>query len=349
MRRALQVALCVCSLALGISAAQEARAPHVSASPPDALAPHDALAPQAAPSAVQARLACEPARAEIGQPVEWILTVEHPRAISVKLPEKAPLPDGTWVALGDRSVVNDAAAGSSEMVRTRARWRVMSLASGARAVPAIELHYEEHGAQRTLATAPIVLEVRGELGPDEDAPRPMKGFRPPPAGADGTPHWPWILGLLLAVCAILVWIRRRSRKEPAAIAVATPLERLAELERAIGTDPDAGREITYALSMLLREAVDAFVREGQAALTDLDWTERTERDERVPAGVRSACARLLCGSEEVKYAQRVPTRFAVEEMLRDARNALEALASAPAPAAAESGHGPARDADKEAA
>jgi hypothetical protein len=265
----------------------------------------------------------------------------------VKLPEKDPVLGDTWVMLGERSVVNDVPANPAEGVRTRVTWRAMSLESGARALPGIEVQYEESGAPHTLITAPIVLDVRGELGPEEDLPRPIKGFRRPRAGADATQRWAWIAALALVACAITVWILRRSRRKPAPLPRTTPLDDLVKLEREISADPSASRAITYALSMLLRESVDAFAREYRAGLTDFDWIEHIEKDERIPLGVRAATARILRESEQVKYALHVPTRFAVEEVLRDARNALEALAATPVPERATSA--PAQGSDKEAA
>jgi hypothetical protein len=282
-----------------------------------------------APEHVRARLECEPASAAIGEPVEWTLTVEHPASIAVKLPEKDPLPDDSWVSLGDRRVMHEAAAGGEE--RTRVRWRVMSLAAGSRALPEIEVDYDEDGSAHTVRTAPQVLDVRGELAADEDAPRPMKGFRPPPPGAEGALHWPWIAALMIGVFAIAIWIFRRSRRKPAPILAATPLDRLAELEREIAADAENLRRVAFGVSTLLRGAIDDFLREPRPGLTDIDWIARIENDERVPLGVRKSTARLLGDFEPVKYALRVPTRFAVDEILRDARGALEALSLAPRP------------------
>lgn len=319
MKRAFSAALLSAALLAGLAGAQGAAA----------TAPEKS----AAQESVRVRLECQPSRVEIGQPVEWILTVEHPREIAVKVPELNLAADDTWVMLGERSVVNDPRASSEESVETRVTWRMLSLESGARTLPPIEISYERDGTPHTAAAAPTVLDVRGELGPDEDAPRPMKGFLPAPAGAEAERLWTWIavLAVLSALALVAAWIVRRSRKKPAPLARATALDRLADLERGLGLDPSAGRAITYSTSMLLRESVDAFARESRAGLTDLDWIERIEHDERLPLGVRSASARILRESEQVKYALHVPTRFAVEEMLRDARNALEALAAAPAP------------------
>jgi len=304
------------------------------------------LAAQVGAPRVVARLACDPPSAAIGEPVEWTLTVEHPREITVKLPAKDPLPDDTWVLLDARRVTNDVEP--SGLARTRAVWRVMSLASGARALPEIEIDFDDGGAPQKVTTAPLALDVRSDLA-DEDAPRAMKGFREPPPGSEGALHWPWIAALFVGLIAIALWIWRRSRRTPSAIVRATALDRLAALEREIAAGTDAGRRVTFDVSALLREAIDEFVSEPRAALTDADWIARVETDERIPAGVRSAVARMLCEFEQVKYALRVPTRFAVEEIVRDAKRALEALASAPRPEVASAPQSPSSRSGKEAA
>jgi hypothetical protein len=175
----------------------------------------------------------------------------------------------------------------------------------------------------------------------------MKGFRPPPE-TTVVAHWPWIAGSIAALGVLAWWLRRRLRAKPVAAAPATALDRLNELERAIAADPEAGRQITYALSTLLRRSVDEFGSDARDGLTDVDWIARVETDERVPLGVRSTAARILRASESVKYALSQPTRFAVDEMLRDARHALETLAAAPRPepVSADAARAPA---DKEAA
>jgi hypothetical protein len=282
------------------------------------------------PSSVRARLELDPPHASIGEPVTCALIVEHPRDVSVKLPEKDPFAgDASWVELGEHRVVKEIAPGGGWI--TRAVWRVMALEPGARALPAIDVEYESAGAVHTANAASVALDVRGELGDGDAEPRPMKGFRPPPPGSDGPRRWPWIVAAAAIAAVFAVMVARRLRRKPAPVATVSPLDRLSELERAIAADPDAGRAVTYGASALLRSSVDEFLRESNAGLTDRDWIARIENDERVPLGVRSACARLLREAEEVKYALHVPTRFAVEEMLRGARDALDALSRATPP------------------
>jgi hypothetical protein len=298
-----------------------------------------AQAPQGdAVSAIRARLECAPAEARIGEPIEWDLTIEAPDDTSVRIPDKAPLPDATWVSLGDRRVVREPGVARASSV-TRASWRVLSLEPGTRKLPEVQIECTQAGATKKVTAAAGEVAIQTELAAGENAPRALKGFRPPPDDARAT-NWPRIAAaaVLLALAALGVWRRlRRTRAAPAPSA--TSLERLSELARAMAADPDAGRAVTYDLSRLVRESIDAFVREPRAALTDRDWILRVENDERVLLGVRRASVRILGESEQVKYAQRVPTRFAVDEMLRDAQNALEALAEAPQPASASAATG----------
>ena len=102
------------------------------------------------------------------------------------------------------------------------------------------------------------------------------------------------------------------------------IDRLEELRQRVADDPEAARAIVYDLSRLLRGSVDATLGEDRASLVDADWSARIETDERVPLGVRRTTAKILRDSERIKYALHAPTRFALEEMLADARSALEA-------------------------
>lgn len=264
----------------------------------------------------------EIARVEIGEPVQVVLEVEHEAGVSVRLPKTGVVVDPSWVVLDEPRIVRTPSL-------TRATWRVCSLEPGERRLPAIALEIEEGGAKRTVEAVAETLSVQPALADGEDAPRPMTGFRPVPADAVGAPRWPWIasVALALAIAGGLAWRRLRRRALPAA--PPTPLARLSALERLAAADPEAARPVVYGVSRLLRESIDAWLAEPRAALTDAAWVARIEADERVPLGVRSTTARLLRDAEGVKYALVVPTRFALTEVLADARNGLEALASAP--------------------
>jgi len=280
-----------------------------------------------APGDVVAHLRGEPAEVEVGEPCRFVLEVEHAAGATVKLPEGDLVPDDSWVLLEPRKITHPTPT------RTVASWTCLSLEAGERQLPAIRIDVGDADGVRKVDVDQGLLRVRPALAEGEDAPRPMRGFRAAPESSAGRGR----LGLVgaAALVALLagIFFWRRARRQSAPAPVPTALDRLAELQRIAAEDEEASRRVVYALSRLLRGSVDAFVREDRAALVDTDWMARIEPDERVPLGVRRGLARVLRDSERIKYALHAPTRFALTEMLADARSALEALAAAPVPAA----------------
>lgn len=282
---------------------------------------------------VRAHLQVEPASVEIGEAVRWTLVVEHPTRAKFALPDWKDLPR-EWALVEALGVRRDADPNAADRTITRASWLVMSLDAGEVSVPALQLDVEEAGEHQKIDVAAQKLHVAHALNEGEDAPRASKGFRPTPV----VHVWSFrgivsalVLIAILAVVALVVW-KRSKRKKPVALAVATPLERLAQLEQRANAEPEAAREIVFALTRIVRDAVDAFSAEPRPAAPDAAWIVRVEGDERVPSGVRSVAQRLLANAERVKYAQESPTKFALAEALADARNALEVLAATPKPA-----------------
>jgi hypothetical protein len=240
------------------------------------------------------------------------------------------------VLLDGPRTTRSALDGNKGRVRTQVRWRLFALEPGARKLPALAVEYELGGETRTLAAEAGELSIAAALAPDEDAPRAPRGFHPPPADAHGRAAWPW---LVLALCvlglAAFVIVRRR-RARAVRARPPTALEVLAALERRLAEEgEDCGRVLVYDLSRLVRGALDAWTGEALPALTDEDWIARVQRDVRVPEAVQSGSARLLRSAQAVKYALHRPTRFALAEMLGEARGVLEALAAAAPPPVAK--------------
>jgi len=275
-------------------------------------------------SEITARLRAEPAEVEVGQPVQWILEVEHPAGAEVRLPEVDPIPEDVWVLLEPRRL-------SRMQESTRVTWSALPLEPGERALPAFAVQVESNGVARSIEVESSTLPVRTALEVGEDAPRPIRGFHEAPGHVSGRGLWLSLAALGLIAVALVLWIRRRRRKHAPAAALPTPIERLAELSKQGQEDPESGRRAIYALTRLLRESCDGFLGEDRAALVDVDWAALREADERLPLGSRTTIARILRDAERVKYALHAPTRFALEALLADAKNALEALAEAPKP------------------
>lgn len=308
---------------------------------------------------IRARLEVEPAHVEIGQPMTWTLVVEHPNDTEIVLPKLDDLPRG-WMLLDTLGVRRERAPSGIGNI-TRGTWRVAALEGGELVPPALKVEWNRRGSTggepgrdpgkdkgSIEATAPTIP-VAHALSDGEDAARPSKGFRPTPAFAEQRSKTAWIALYLVVVSGLgfLAW-RRRGRK-PAPAAMPAPLELLVAIEARAKAEPERSREAVYDLTALLRSAIDAFLSERSSALTDAAWMARIQPDERVPAGVRSASARILANAESAKYARIAPSRFALDEMFADARNALEALAVTPKPATAEGASAPTVPGAKEAA
>jgi len=282
-----------------------------------------------------AHLRAEPPEVGVGEPCTIVLEVEHAAGSTVRLPEVDPIPDDSWVLVGPRRVVRDTpVAGSPGRVTTVATWRVLSLDPGDRPLSSITIDVGDASGTRRVEVGAGTLHVRSALAAGEDAPRPLHGIHPAPDDAGAARRRVVVVvavALLVLGAASFAW--RRRRRQAAPVVAISDVDRLLELQRAAKEDPDAARRVVYALCALLRGAVDRFLREDRAALVDAEWAACREPDERVPLGVRRSVARILGDSERIKYALHAPTRFALDEMLAGALEALEALAIAPPPAA----------------
>lgn len=282
---------------------------------------------------VLARLECAPRQAEIGQPVEWTLRVEAPAGSSVLLPEQDPALDGSWIVLAPRRVERREEQGRLEL---RVHWTLASLEPGARFPWSFELPVETPTGRENAKAEAVALEVRAALAAGEDAPRPPKGFLDAPPEP---PSRAWIVWSALALMpvALAAWLfarrARRLRRERAAAAVPGATARLAALEAELREHPERVRELVFELTHLLRRRADQWLEVERPALTDEDWARALSVDERVPAGVRSASARVLERAAAIKYALATPSPFLVEELCADARGVLQVLESAPRPAA----------------
>ncbi len=284
------------------------------------------LAAQAAPE-VRATLTAEPARAAVGQPVTLTLVVERPAALELHEPLLAEGVHGSWCvleALGTRRAPGTAAG---SVVET-ARWNAIALEGGV-ALPEITLRWTTGGAEQTLRAAAAPVDVAIALAEGEDAPRPAPGFREPIAWSGGAARLVWVAaGLALLLGGWIALRIARGRRGAVQAQAPAPEARLAELVVRARQDPDAGRDVLYGLTRLVREAVDARSGEARVGETDGEWIRRTATDTRIPAPARDTARRLLERAERFKYAAEAPTRFAVDEALADARGVLDALAAA---------------------
>ncbi len=292
------------------------------------------------------RLIADAAEIEIGEPVTWTLDVEHDAAASVNVLDSFAL-DRAWVLIDPPTRLRGADPARPGRVHTLVSFRALALEPGELAPVISGIDLATGGERAPIVPAATPTRVRAALGEGEDAPRALHGLRPIPTIAEPSLRWRQLAVLAgVVVLALIVWRLARRRRKPLVVAPPTPLAQLDALARSLA-NPDGvdGRErvAVYELSRLLRGSVDAFLSVDRAALTDAEWSESIQNDERVPLGVRNTCVRLLARAETIKYALAAPTRFALDELFADARSALEALATTPKPAVAPPSAGERRE------
>lgn len=272
--------------------------------------------------AQQATLLAEPEAVRIGEPVTWTLLVEHDVDERVVIADDAVPPDDSWVLLEgpERVRVRD-----GEVAFTRLEWRLFSLEPGTRQLPPLAISLSSGLELEALAGA---VEVAGELAPDEDAPREV--LLPLEAPADqGAASWTPLLlvagGLIGALALVSLRRRRGSGDAGADLASAdlVPLETLL----ADGVAPVA---LAAELSQRLRTRVDVLQAAPRPGLLDEEWLRAVEDSGGVVASRLEVLTRLLSWADRVEFAAEQPSRFAVEETVREADALLADLEAAPA-------------------
>lgn len=260
----------------------------------------------------------EPATLAMGEPFVVTVDVVHDRGDA---PRFGPLElEEGWWQERPRRVLTLPLDDAPGRALTQARYFLAGYVPGEHELALPPARITGGVAARTLELEPARLEIRGELAEGEDAPRPLAGFRPPPPAR--TPASRLVLGLLSAGLALGLGLlgvgvyRWRQEREPTR---RTPAR--SALDELLALDPSEAvraREAFALASRALREGIDAELGEHLDGLTDEEWIARrgtgTARLARV--------AELLRSAERVKYAQEVPTRFAVEELREATRAAL---------------------------
>ncbi len=263
-----------------------------------------------------------PSEAAVGEPVEWILAVDHPVRARIELAAEDPLASLaeidrlSWaVVSGPVREVQDLGAGRS---RTRLRWRVLSLEGGERALPEIVVR-DESGATATASGGH--LEVWSDLAEGDDAPRAMAGLHDVERKDALVGPFQVLVALAilaaLAVCAL--WWRARGRRTRA-LPVATPSERLARLRAELPSTPEGSRAFAFELGQILRLAVQQQLGRDLGGLAEEEWLALARSS--LPADALGELEGLLGALSRVKYAGEIPTRFRIEELCATAASLL---------------------------
>lgn len=291
------------------------------------------LAPCLQGSTPEASAWVQPDRVAIGEPFTLsldILTGPEQRVL-LDDPEGESDDFGLGFAVVEpRRLVRLPAGDAEGRVLTQARWRLVALEPGVLELTAPGADVFLDGTALRLEPSTTTIEVRPELAEGEDSPRPLAGFREPPA--DVPRRWRGVLLLLVALGGVLVLglglgaVAAATGRRRAAVAgrPPTPLERLAALDPA---DEAACSELHHELARCVREALDQAAGVSLAGLTDEEWLARHEGLLRIEPSRLERAGRLLEACASVKYAGAGATRFATEERLAEARSLCDVPAA----------------------
>jgi hypothetical protein len=257
----------------------------------------------------QATLHAEPVQVQVGQPVTWTLVVEHDVDEAVDLESLAQPSDDTWVLLSGPEV---ARVRDGERASTRIQWSLFSLEAGDRALPGLEVSLSSGLKLTALAGN---LEVIGDLGPAEDAPRPLGGPIAPPTEATSSAAGLWYLALLPLILAGAYFLRR-GRAEPQVSNPVPPVD----LAALLAGSADSG-DFAAALSGRIRASIDTEQCVPRQGMIDEDWIQDVRARGGIDLVVIDEAQQLLTWADTLEFGQVQPSKMA----LSDALERVEAL------------------------
>ncbi len=296
---------------------------------------------------VLTRVDLAPARAEVGAPVSLTVEVQHPSGTRVLLDGDPYGLDQGWLVFQPGRTVSvpldggglvtrigyELAALEGGLVETEQGW----IEVAARSVPTPPLWLVRGEERIELSLDQPTLEVLGPLEEGELEPRPMPGLIevPPAPGSRLDP-----LGLaLLAAGALLLglalWIARR-RRAPGRVDRGPTLEERLEALRAALAAGRLERAAVFDAARLVRDAFDRRLGRSSAGETDEHWLESLPRDGEWTAA-RARLAEFLGRATRVRFAALEPTEWAIEELMREGVELVDAADRLAPPAAVAGG------------
>lgn len=271
-------------------------------------------------------LTISPPQGAIGQPFEVVLELDH--ALGAGLAKGGPDwdLDASWVVLAGPEVITMAGSGGTH---TRVRWSVMSLESGARALPGLDLVLADGVSLKVEGAA---LAIGAELGAEEDAPRPLPALQRvvERAGPLRLAHLGWALLALVLAAVWGLWLRKRRglASEAHTQGEWARFMALRELALRVGKDtanePGGTQDVSAELAALLRSAAQhrvSVLRPGQA---DGEWLARMRGEGET--SLADELKPLLETCEQIRFGGLRPTHFALDELLQSSEEVLVHLA-----------------------
>ena len=266
----------------------------------------------------------QPEVVRIAEPVSVTVDVVHDRGEAPRF-AAFQASDVLWEGAPRRVVTLDLDDEPGRAL-TQLRYSLVGIEPGEQAVELPGAMIEEQGAIRTVAVPPAEFRILGELAEGEDEPRPLAGFpespeaRPSAMSLAALAAGLLFLGFWGALSVFLVFRLGRRGGSP----VARKESAVAQLLELGSVDEAQARDAFGLASRAVREALDLELGEALPGLTDEEWVERRSVAKALPPARLERAAALLRTAERVKYGMEQPTRWAVDELLTEARGIVTA-------------------------
>ncbi len=243
------------------------------------------------------------AKAKVGEPITFRVTLEAEPGISVDLPEVGSRIQGLRIV----DMGREGPKKREGRIWSQRWYELRADFTGSYVLPAVTLHYTDpEGQARTAETSQVFVEVESVLGQSTDE-KDIRDLKPlEPAKREIPRWWGFLLAGGLAVCGLAVglvlYVRRRRKTEelhrtPEEIA----RDELEHLEATGLLEEERYREYVFGLSLIFRRYLEGRLRVPAAEQTTEETLSSLRKAEHLDKDLREEARSFLEETDPIKY------------------------------------------------
>ena len=270
--------------------------------PPDGNEPAQPDAPDA-PAPVELTAQADPAKARIGEPITFRITLEVDPSLSAELPEVGSRIQGLRVV----DMGKEGPKKREGRIWSQRWYELKADLAGSYVLPAVSIPYtDSEGNDQVAETKQVFVEVESVLGQttDEQDIRDLKSLEK--AKREIPRWWPLLLIGILAILGLLVGLilffrRKRRTREALRTPEEIAMEELENLEATGLLEEARYREYVFGLSLIFRRYLEGRFRVPAAEQTTEEILASLRRAENFDKTLKEATRSFLEETDPVKY------------------------------------------------